>query len=165
MKTKQLSLIASLLLLLFLSGCAPSTCLDCGRLVSNHQVDYQFQSLQILSDHRYYYSGEILEPDAIVAIHQDYVLEQGFWTEIQLTKKQLKEWMWMFATVEDTWDEDDRMTINYEGRVIVAPDGNRVGVYFSKYHHATVMFPGNNTIKIYKPAPPLTSQMLKIREL
>ena len=166
MKTNQLHLFISLPLLLFLSGCIALKCPDCGRLVSSPQVNEQFRSIQILADHRYYYSGEILEPDAIIAIHQDYVLEKGFWTEIQLSEKQLNDWMWAFSTVEDLYDDNDRIIVNYEGSIIVDPDGNRVGVYFSKYHHTLVMFPGNNRVIIYKPeAPMATSHMIQIRGL
>ena len=163
MKYRHLYVLILPALLLSLSSCAILTCPDCGRLTSNRQVGYQFQSLQILPDHRYYYSGEILEPDAIIAIHQDYVLENGFWTEVQPTVKQLKEWMWMFSTVEDIYDEDDRMTINYEGAVIVDLEGRQAGVYYSKYHNTVVRFPGKNRIRIYKPGPPWIFHILLIR--
>ena len=165
MKDKCCHLLIPLILFLSSSGCAVSTNSDFGRLVPHSQVSDQFQGLQILRDHRYYYSGEILIPDAIIAIHKDYIVEKGFWTEIRLTEKQLKEWMWMFSTVEDTYDEDDRITINYEGYVILSPEGTRAGVYYSKYNHTVVKFPGGNRIIIYKPEPPLTTHMLRIRAL
>ncbi len=165
MNTLKTSLAVSLVFTLFLSGCIATSCPNCGRLMTNLQVDMQFESLQILPDHHYYYNGEIVEPDTVVAIHKDYTLEEGFWTKINLTHKQLKEWMWMFSTVEGVWDEDDRITIDYQGSIILNPQGRKVGFYYSKYTNTFIRFPSPGTITIDPPQPPLDSQVLQMREL
>lgn len=165
MKQKRLYLLITLQFFFSLGGCSAFTCPDCGKLLSNVQVDYQFHKLQILPDYRYYYGGELLEPYAVIGIHQDFTLEKGFWTEIDLTKKQLKEWMWQFSKIENNYDEDDRITINYKGAVIVNPEGKQVGVYFSKYYQTMIRFPAKNRIMVYKPEPPLISQVSRMREL
>ena len=164
MINKYLYALISLSLLISLSGCALPTCPDCGHLMPNLQAGDQFRSLQILPDYHYYYSGEILEPDAIIGIHQDYVLKKGFWTEIQLTEKQLKDWMWSFSTVDGTYDPDDRMTISYEGALIISPEGKQVGIYYSKYHDTFIRFSGNNSLNIFKPQAPLNSSMFRLRD-
>ncbi len=165
MKYLYSSLLASLLLLLSFTSCSLPTCQECGQLVSSFHVNRQFRELQILPDHRYFYAGEILEPDAIIGIHRDFSLVKGFWTEINLTQKQLEKWMWTFSAVEGIYDEDDRMTIYYEGSNILSPDGRQVGIYYSKYHETVVKFPGNDKIQIYKPDPPFSIQMIRIRNL
>jgi len=164
MINKYLYILIPLSLLVSLSGCVVTPCTDCGRLMQSLQVGDQFRSVQIFPNYRYYYSGEILEPDAIIGIHRDYVLEKGFWTEIQLTEKQLKDWMWSFSTVDGNYDPDDRMIISYEGALIISPAGKQVGIYYSKYHDTFIRFSGTNRLNIYQPQAPLNASMHRFRD-
>lgn len=167
MNARHYLLPISLLITLFLSGCIATSCPNCGRLMTNIQVDHQFQSLQVLDDHNYYYNGEIVEPDTLLAIHKSYTLDKayGYWTKVDLTHKQLKEWMWMFKTVEGNYDEDDRMTIIYQGSSILDPQGRQVGLYYSKYPSPPIVFPAPNTITIHPPQPPVSVRMMRMRDL
>ena len=149
---------------LFLTGCLTINKDMSGSIVRNKQVEDLFHNREIKAGYTYYYNGEILEPNTIIAIDKVFTFDKelGFWTKIDLNKEQLEKWMWMFSTVDGEFDEDDYMTIYYEGFEIISPNGKHVGLYFSKYHEPIIKFPSEYRVVIYKPEPPLMSRIFKM---
>jgi hypothetical protein len=132
----------SLLVLIFLGGCAS---LNYGSLQTSSVVTEQFQSGSILPDHLYYYSGFAEIPDAIVAIDQSYTLRPGVWNNFEPTTDTLRNWVFRMIQVGSA------PTL---GSVIFAPDGSRVGVWFSYLRQTSITMQGQNEVVIAAPRAP-----------
>jgi len=76
-------------LIFALSACAENY----GRIQENGQVNQIFTTYQVLDDYIYYISGPETRPEAILGVHQDYILESTQCTQVSLTSEQLKEWV------------------------------------------------------------------------
>jgi hypothetical protein len=132
----------SSLVLAFLGGCAS---LNYGSLQTSSEVTQQFQSGSILPDHRYYYSGFAQIPDAIVAIDQSYTLRSGVWNYFEPTTDMLRNWVFRMIQVGSA---------PAQGSVILAPDGSRVGVWYSSLRQTSITVRGPNEVAIAAPEAP-----------
>ena len=132
-------------LIFALSSCAGNY----GRVQENVQVNQIFKTYQVLDDHRYYFSGPENRPEVILGVHQDYTLETTQWTQVSLTKEQLKE----LVDLLDFYFHD--LTHHYPyGYVILDPSGKRVGIWYSIWDYTPVIFKEDNVVQIYAPIMP-----------
>lgn len=132
-------------LIFALSACAENY----GRIQKNGQVNQIFTNYQVLDDYRYYISGPENRPEAILGVHQDYILESTQWTQVSLTGEQLKEWVdWLNFHFHDL--------VHYypDGSVILDPSGKQVGIWYSIWDYTPVIFKGDNVVQIYAPIMP-----------
>ncbi len=141
MRILQIFLVSILALLL--SSCA--TCLDCGKLVLDHNVSQLFESLTVNPDYRYYYSGHDVEPDAIMGLDKELTLTGGYWEEVNLTEDQLKLWIQAIRSTGGMYGG------GYQGHEIQAADGTVSGVYYSRLEWLIIKYPGGNTIYVSEP--------------
>jgi len=76
------TLLAAILTLFLLIGCATGG--NYGKLERNRDLDNMFLNYEVLPDHRYYTTGGYDAPDAILAIHRDYELDnsENLWRAI-----------------------------------------------------------------------------------
>jgi len=136
------STVIGLGLLFLLCSCAAS---NYGKLQPSPEITKIFDDYRILSDHSYYYSGLQGVPDAIVGIQSNYSLKSKRWQPVDLTSLSLRKWV-------------DRMTyvhmVTPRGALILGPDGNRIGVWYSARHQATVRVEQGNRVVIVPPLPP-----------
>jgi hypothetical protein len=141
--TKSTTII--LIALIVHLGCAENY----GRLQRSQEVNDIFKSYQVLSDHRYYYSGPEGRPEAILGIHRDYTLKTTQWTEVVLTENLLRKWVDWLNFHFDTY-------VRYfpAGYVILDPNGKQVGVWYSIWDDAPVIFKEDNVIEVYPPIMP-----------
>ena len=141
-KIKRRSTVIGLGLLFLLCSCTTS---NYGKLQPNPEITKIFNDNRILSDHSYYYSGLQGVPDAIVAIQSSYSLKSRTWQPVDLTSPMLKKWVSRMTYVH---------LVRPRGAWILGPDGNRIGVWYSARHHATVRVEQGNRVVVVPPLPP-----------
>lgn len=126
-----------------LAGCAGNY----GRLERDAQITDSFMAAQVLPDYNYYYSGSQGEPAAILGIHKDYKLQEKLlWVSIKPTRLQLVKWISEMGRT----DEDSLRNKHY-GYGIYGPDGNQVGIWYSRLGSATVLKGVDNEVIVYTP--------------
>ena len=131
-----------MVLLAALSGCAHNY----GTLQKSAAVNQLFVNCQILRGHHYYFAGPEGRPDAIMAIHEDYMLQSTQWTAIHFTEKTLQDWI-------------DKIHFHHRNRTryypygfdILAPTGVTIGVWYSIWNWTTVMVGPDNRVWVYPP--------------
>ncbi len=136
----------------FLGGCvAAAQHENLGSMRESRDITNKYRSLTIDSKYNYYYSGVELNPDVIMGIDKSYRVQSKFWHPVDLTEKQLDNWvMW-----GDRLNTDEgfarRYLGKYVGAFILGPDGAVVGDWYSKKDWGIFEFPGNNVIIPHPP--------------
>jgi hypothetical protein len=133
-------------LLISVAGCGG---LHSPTLVLNRELDYTFTSYQVLPDHRYYITGGYAAPAVILAIHNEYQLDNGskLWVEVPaVDSAQLQLWMGNFHK----YAKPGTGTL-FMAAYIVNPDRKRVGAWYSRQRETRVDFLEKNRIKVYPP--------------
>lgn len=116
-------------------------------LESSMEVSRIFQSGTILPDYTYYYAGPQDKPDTIIAIRNDYEFQKSIhWHEVELTEEQLDNWNMRIG-------DEDRIRYTYDGAYILNPDGQRIGLWYSKYGLTVIKYPQPKQVIIYRPDP------------
>jgi hypothetical protein len=141
-KLHRLSTVFGIGLLITLSSCATS---NYGQLQASPEITKMFDDNRILSDHFYYYSGLQGVPDAIIGIHSSYSLKSKIWQQVDLSSQMLKKWVYRMTYVH---------IVTPRGAWILGPEGNRIGVWYSARHQATVRVEQGNRVVIAPPLPP-----------
>jgi len=130
------------MVLLIPLGCAGNY----GRLMRNQEINEVFNTYRVLPDYRYYFSGPVGRPDAVMGIHRDYTLETTQWTEVDLTGEQLKkliEWINFYHRGR---------TRNYpDGFLILDHDGHQMGIWYSIWDWTTVIVKEDKRVEVYAP--------------
>lgn len=141
-KTKSIprNLIVILLITIPLStGCSGNF----GNYKRSNDVNKIFESLQILPDHNYYYSGSDVEPEAIIAVHKSYTLTSAdLWWKTEPDSKKLKGWV-------DNMNQ--KITRPSKGYYILDPNGKQVGMYYTPWNKGFVKMEGENHVSIGLP--------------
>lgn len=106
----------------------------------NPEVDKLFVSGQVLADHKYYYSGSNARPDAVMGIQKNYTLDEEFWSKADDVQKNLKYWA-----------EQINKNLKASGYYILAPDGKKIGIFYSSWSTGPVQMEGNNRVIVYLP--------------
>ena len=139
-------LLAAFLALFLLVGCAGG---NYGKLNRDRDLDNMFLNYEVLPDHRYYTTGGYDAPNAILAIHRDYALDNpgNLWVSIpNVGSGQMRKWIDTIAP-----DQNYRWSGRYFAAYILDPMGKRVGAWFAIENHTTVKFLEGNKIQVYTP--------------
>jgi len=141
-KIIQFSLL-TILSLFLLTGCVttghPSYSYDL-------EVDRMFSPPPtLLENHTYYYRGSAVEPDAIIAVDNNFLLTGKVWSKVEISRKILNDWAFWFDTYSGWW------SCPYRGVRLFSPDGGQVGVGYSKWTFSVVKMAGQNEIVVYPP--------------
>ncbi len=128
-------------------GCSLS---NYGKLESKPEVTREFESYQILPNHKYYYRGTYSQPIAIVGIKENYSLRSKLWVEIDPHSKDFR------ALINKVSLQGGGSAINPWGFIILDPTGNEVGVWYSAVRAATVEVNANGQITQLSPIPTAT---------
>ncbi len=140
------TLLAAILTLFLLIGCAAGG--NYGKLDRNRDLDNIFLNYEVLPGHRYYTSGGYDAPDAILAIHRDYELDNpgNLWVTIpNVDYAQMRKWIDTIAP------EENYRADGYFAAYILDPNGKRVGAWYSIQSTTTVKFLEGNKILVYTP--------------
>lgn len=131
-----------LIAILSLGGCAGSY----GRLQPSSSVTAIFKAEQVLPDHKYYYAGPDGWPDAIIAVNEDFKLVSDQWTAFEPSPQRLRGLM----DYAQTHYGSNTRHFPY-GYTILAPDGRKVGVWYSIWDWTTIQMLSDHEVKIYPP--------------
>lgn len=124
-----------------LGGCAGE---GFGRLERSYELGHQFETCQVPEGYRYYYTGPYHRPLAILGLNPDLELVTDYWHEVAMSPDLLCHYIENMSP----WEFRRR---NYAGYYMLAPDGRRLGVWYSIQDH-TVVRPGlGNAIEVYRP--------------
>ena len=154
----RLCILLTVIISLFvLAGCATGG--NFGKTERNRDLDNMFLNYVVLPDHRYYTTGGFDAPDAIMAIHRDYELDntKTHWRVIpNVDYAQMRKWIDTIAP-----EQNYRGTNSYFAAYILNPDGKRIGAWYSIDPHATVRFLEENKIVVHTPTPELNRRGIR----
>lgn len=133
--------VSFLLAAIFLSACAPGRY---GSFEPNRDVNDSFNNHEVLPDYQYYYTGPQSRPNALLGVRKEYTLISEFWQSFSPTSEQLED---IVARMNDYYDLP---VFGPYGAYIVNPNGERVGIWYSKFDYTPVKFEAHK-IEIYTP--------------
>jgi len=132
-------LALTLFILTIITGCTANY----GQYRRSLDVAGWFESLQVPREYQYYYTGSDKNPDALMGLHKNYVLNNDLWKETEMDRKQLKKWI------------DEFHLIGYSsfvfGQYILDSGGNIIGIYYSHYDGGPVKMGTDNQVVIHLP--------------
>ncbi|HSO09557.1 MAG TPA: hypothetical protein VLR45_06180, partial [Desulfoprunum sp.] len=82
------------------------------------------------------------------------------WTEIELNERQLREWRKTFLQIMTWYDERSHGRISYDGYRLSDPQGNDVGILYSRYDWIVVEFLPDSGILVHPPQPQVSRHRL-----
>jgi hypothetical protein len=140
------TLLAAVLVLVLMVGCAGG---NYGKLQRDRDLDNMFLKYEVLPDHLYYTSGGYDAPEAILAIHRDYELEntRNLWVWVpNVDYAQMRKWIDTIAP-----EQDYRNSNSYFAAYILDPKGKRVGAWYAIESLTTIKFLEDNKVQVYTP--------------
>ena len=154
---RKITLPASIIALSFFIGCATGG--NYGKTKRDRDLNNLFLRYEVLPDHNYYTSGGYDKPDAILALHKDYELDntKTYWRSIpNVDSSQMRKWIDTIAP-----EQDYRYSNAYFAAYILDLGGKRVGAWYSIDTHATVQFLEGNKILVNTPTPELNLREIR----
>lgn len=127
-----------------LGGCSKA---PRGRLVREGTVALQFKEAKILPGYTYYYYGRASSPIAIIALKQDLELVSRLWSPLDQSKRSLA-----YLVEATKYQRNDMCT--FYGAVILKPDGEVAGFWYSKWEMTSIRTPEPGKIEVFPPAEP-----------
>ena len=127
---------------LLLAGCVETG--PVGRWVRSPEVERQFRSGRPLRDHTYYYYGEAVAPDAILAIDNRYHLRTKVWSRVAITDTMLADWMYGITT-------EPVFARPYYGGILLGPEDQQIGVWYTRKQRTTIRMLDPVTVQVYMP--------------
>jgi hypothetical protein len=149
--SRLFTFLTSIIALSLLIGCVTGE--NYGKTQRDRDLDNMFLRYEVLPDHNYYTSGGYNKPDAILALHKDYELDntRTYWRFIpNVDYAQMRKWIDTIAP-----EQDYRYSNAYFAAYILDTDGKKIGAWYSIDPHATVQFLEGNKILVYTPTPEL----------
>ncbi|MBW2412606.1 MAG: hypothetical protein JRF72_22635 [Deltaproteobacteria bacterium] len=133
--------VLSAMLVISAMGCAQKY----GSLQQNAEAHQAFQKYVVLSDYVYYFQGLESQPFAIAGIHQRYELNARLWQQFDPAAPALENLM-------------DRLIIRHGheplGFIILDHNREKLGIWYSSFHWATVQTGTDNHIIVLSPEAP-----------
>lgn len=126
---------------LLMQGCVAISSPN-GGLQKRMEVEQLFESGTLLTDHTYYTDGSEIEPDAIIAISNEFQLQTQLWSQRDWTVTDLKKAVFWMQTAEYGF-------CSTEGGVLIAPDGQQIGVWYSKKDIGTIRQPAPGIVEVF----------------
>jgi len=111
-----------------------------GKFKQSREVEKIFTSGQVLSDHKYYHTCSNSRARAVMGINKKYTLDDEFWDKAKDIQKELKLWVGQTNKRKNAW-----------GYYILAPDGQQIGIYYSRGDAGSVKMGENNQVTIFPP--------------
>ncbi len=138
-----------------LQGCVAISSSPSGGLLLSLEVEQLFESGTFLADHTYYTDGSEIEPDVIIAISNKFQLQTKIWTKRDWTAENLKKAVFWMQSEEFGFCDNN-------GGVLIAPDGQQIGIWYSKKDLGTVRQPAPGVVEVfsfwYTPGSPCARQ-------
>jgi hypothetical protein len=115
-----------------------------GSLQRSAAVDDEFQSIQILPEYNYYFTGAYYKPKAIIGIHRDYTLVSKLWKPVDLTADRLNGWIEQMTNFRG-------YALRNLGSNILNAEGQIIGIWYSPEDFTTIRMLGEKQVSIYPP--------------
>ncbi len=133
--------LLSAMIIILAMGCAQKY----GSLQQSAEVHQVFQKLEVMPDYVYYFQGLESQPFAIAGIHQRYELNARLWQQFDPAAPALEDFI-------------DRLIIRHghepQGFIILDHNGEKLGIWYSSFHWATVQTGSDNQIIVLSPEAP-----------
>lgn len=119
-----------------------------GKWVANEEAKQFFIKGEVVPGYTYYYIGPLAEPDSVIAISSEYKLrDTKIWTKVlDMSNAVIRGWL-------TGWKNDGHGVNELNGGIILAPDGKKVGIWYSHYARGTVTMSSPGVIDIFQPHP------------
>jgi hypothetical protein len=107
------------------------------------EIEQLFESATMLADHTYYIDGSDIEPDAIIAISNEFQLQTNIWS---------KRDEWTAENLEKAvfWMQSEEFGFCYnEGGVLITPEGQQIGIWYSKRDQGVVRQPAPGVVEVF----------------
>ncbi len=140
------TLLAAIFMFFLLSACRTG---DYGTLERDRDLDNMFLNYEVLPDHHYYVTGGYDWPNAILAIHRDYELDNpgDLWVAFpNMNSGQMRKWIDTIAP-----EQNYRFSGKYYAAYILDLNGKKVGAWYATEPQTTVKFFEGNKIQVYTP--------------
>jgi hypothetical protein len=157
---KSFTLLTALFCLSLFVGCATGG--KYGKTVRDRDLDNMFLRYEVLSGHNYYTAGGYDKPDAILALHKDYELDntKTYWRHIpNVDHAQMRKWIDTIAP-----EQNYRYSNAYFAAYLLDPEGKRIGAWYAVDPHATVKFLEGKKVLVYTPSPELDRSIIRMRK-
>lgn len=129
---------------LFSPGCAllPKTTVT---FQPDSHLTTMFENAEVPPGYTYFYFGPEAAPSVILGMDPQYQFRQGLWKRIDLTSEKLKAWT-------EYLDVKRRFGPHYYAAShIVDGKGNRIGIWYSYHHWATVKVSPEGVVAVFPP--------------
>ena len=126
------------------AGCAAGRY---GRLYHDAEVTRMFRLNSVPEYYNYYINGRSNLPYAIIGIDPRYRVEGANWEPVAPNTDEFADKV-AFVWRPDIWEKWDPA----EGAWIKAPDGEKIGIWFSMYPYTTVKMEDGNRVAIFSPS-------------
>jgi len=131
----------AVMIILMAAGCLEKY----GRVDPSTAVDRLFEQARVLPDYHYFYAGGQNNPTALMGIRKDYTQTNRSWSAMpELTEAILKK------RVAAMTNEIGHAPETYGG-TIRNPEGEQVGIWYSKTRDVTIRFGENREISVSLP--------------
>ena len=155
--SRSISWVLCLFCSFFLGACVVSAGVFPRGLQRSMEVESIFQEGTLLADHTYYIQGTYPEPETIIVVSNSFQLQSRLWTKVDWTKKELSTAVFWMQNSEIGFCSTD-------GGYLVAPDGQKVGIWYSQRDISIVKQPAAGVVEIYpfefQPGSPCERQFL-----
>ena len=138
---------AVVLIVFLLAACAACSeaRLPSGSWISRRAVAQDFEQARVFPDHTYYYIGSVSQPDGVIAMDQRFRLREGkVWAQIDMDEARMRGW-------QQWWRADAFHRCRYLGGLILLPDGQQAGYWYSPFLHNIVKVTENGELIIHRP--------------
>ncbi|MBV5319180.1 MAG: hypothetical protein JZU50_15410 [Desulfobulbaceae bacterium] len=139
--TRTLLLLLSWTILL--AGCAAQV--PAGRWETDPRVQKSFEAGTLLPNHTYYYLGSYTAPDSVIAIDNRFTLRTRVWAQVDISEQMLNGWLNWYRTENFGW------SCPYQGGVILTPDGQQAGIWYSRNIINIIRMPEPGVLEVYQP--------------
>lgn len=129
--------------LLLLSGCMARV--PAGSWQVEPEIKKIFEAGTLLPDHSYYYLGPLAAPDAVIAISNRFTLRTQVWARVDISIDLINGWLNWYRTDNFGW------ACPFTGGLILTPDGQRAGIWYSADTINTIFMPEPGVLVIYQP--------------
>ena len=121
-----------------------------GSLQRSQAAIENFSGRKVLPAHRYYTTGVPSNPDAIIAISDQYTLVTDRWQEREMSPELLSALVGRMNTQIGV-----TQSVGLLGSTILDDRGGRIGEWYSFVGLTTVEMLGENKVTVYPPAKPM----------
>ena len=129
--------------LVLLSGCLARV--PAGNWQVEPEIKNFFEAGTLLPDHSYYHLGPLAAPDAVIAVDNRFTLRTRVWAQADVSAEMLNGWLNWYRT------DNFRRHCPYYGGVILTPDGQQAGIWYSPDIRNIIRMPEPGVLEVYQP--------------